>query len=68
MEKPKAAGKFPGRAEDTEPNALIQTHLNAGVSNWSEIMALVGCSRGDKRETIRPFESFRLLMRRMLVP
>jgi hypothetical protein len=24
----------------------IQKHLEAGVSSWSEIMALVGCSRG----------------------
>jgi DNA invertase Pin-like site-specific DNA recombinase len=46
VEKAKAAGKYRGRAEDTERNALIQKHLRAGVSSWSEIMALVGCSRG----------------------
>jgi DNA invertase Pin-like site-specific DNA recombinase len=46
VEKAKAAGKYRGRAEDTERNALIQKHLKAEVSSWSEIMALVGCSRG----------------------
>lgn len=45
-EKAKAAGKYRGRAEDTERNALIQKHLKAGVSSWSEIMELVGYSRG----------------------
>ena len=46
VEKAKAAGKYRGRTEDTERNALIQKHLKAGVSSWSEIMALVSCSRG----------------------
>jgi DNA invertase Pin-like site-specific DNA recombinase len=46
VEKAKAAGKYRGRAEDTERNALIHKHLKAGVCSWSEIMALVGCSRG----------------------
>jgi DNA invertase Pin-like site-specific DNA recombinase len=46
VEKAKAAGKYRGRAEDTERNALIQKHLQAGLSSWTEIMALVGCSRG----------------------
>jgi DNA invertase Pin-like site-specific DNA recombinase len=46
VEKAKAAGKYQGRAENIERNALIQKHLKAGVSSWSEIMALVGCSRG----------------------
>ena len=46
VEKARAAGKYRGRVEDTERNALIQKHLKAGVSSWSEIMALVGCSRG----------------------
>jgi DNA invertase Pin-like site-specific DNA recombinase len=46
VEKAKAAGKYRGRIEDTERNALVQKHLQAGISSWSEIMALVGCSRG----------------------
>jgi DNA invertase Pin-like site-specific DNA recombinase len=46
VKKAKAAGKYRGRVEDTERNALIQKHLRVGVSSWSEIMALVGCSRG----------------------
>ena len=46
VEKAKAAGKYRGRTEDTESNALIQKHLKAGLCTWSEIMALVGCSRG----------------------
>lgn len=46
VEKAKAAGKYRGRVEDTDRNTLIQKHLKAGVSSWSEIMALVGCSRG----------------------
>jgi DNA invertase Pin-like site-specific DNA recombinase len=46
VEKAKAAGKYRGRAEDTERNALIQKHLKTGVSSWSKIMALVSCSRG----------------------
>jgi DNA invertase Pin-like site-specific DNA recombinase len=46
VQKAKAAGKYQGRIEDTERNALIQKHLKAGVSSWNEIMALVGCSRG----------------------
>jgi DNA invertase Pin-like site-specific DNA recombinase len=46
IEKAKAAGRYRGRAEDTERNALIQRHLRAGVSSWNEIMQLVGCSRG----------------------
>ena len=45
VEKAKAAGKYRGRTEDTERNALIQKHLKAGVSSWNEIMAQVGCSR-----------------------
>ncbi|QBE64273.1 recombinase family protein [Pseudoduganella lutea] len=46
VEKAKAAGKYKGRKEDTERNALIQRHLKAGQSSWKEIMELVGCSRG----------------------
>jgi DNA invertase Pin-like site-specific DNA recombinase len=46
VQKAKAAGKYQGRAEDTERNLLIQKHLKAGLSSWNEIMALVGCSRG----------------------
>jgi DNA invertase Pin-like site-specific DNA recombinase len=46
VQKAKAAGKYQGRIEDTERNALIQKHLKAGVSSWNEIMSLVGCSRG----------------------
>lgn len=46
VQKAKAEKKYRGRVEDTERNALIQKHLKAGVSSWSEIMALVGCSRG----------------------
>lgn len=46
VQKAKAAGKYQGRVEDTERNALIQKHLKAGLSSWNEIMALVGCSRG----------------------
>ena len=46
IEKAKAAGKYKGRKEDTERNALIQRHLKAGQSSWNEIMELVGCSRG----------------------
>jgi DNA invertase Pin-like site-specific DNA recombinase len=44
--KAKAAGKYKGRIEDTERNALIMRHLKAGQSSWIEIMELVGCSRG----------------------
>jgi len=46
VQKAKAAGKYHGRVEDTDRNALIQRHLKAGLSSWNEIMALVGCSRG----------------------
>ena len=46
VEKAKTAGKYKGRTEDGERNGLIQKHLRAGVSSWSEIMELVGCSRG----------------------
>ncbi|RJG11436.1 recombinase family protein [Massilia cavernae] len=46
VQKAKAAGKYQGRVEDTERNALIQRHLKAGQSSWNEIMDLVGCSRG----------------------
>jgi DNA invertase Pin-like site-specific DNA recombinase len=46
IQKAKAAGKYKGRKEDTERNALIQRHLKAGQSSWKEIMELVGCSRG----------------------
>lgn len=46
VKKAKAAGKYRGRVEDTERNALIQKHLTAGLSSWNEIMVLVGCSRG----------------------
>jgi DNA invertase Pin-like site-specific DNA recombinase len=42
----KSQGKYTGRKEDTERNQLIQKHLKAGLSSWSEIQALVGCSRG----------------------
>jgi DNA invertase Pin-like site-specific DNA recombinase len=46
VQKAKAEGKYHGRVEDTQRNALIQKHLKAGLSSWNEIMALVGCSRG----------------------
>jgi DNA invertase Pin-like site-specific DNA recombinase len=46
VQKAKAAGKYKGRVEDTERNLLIQKHLKAGLSSWSEIQELVGCSRG----------------------
>jgi DNA invertase Pin-like site-specific DNA recombinase len=46
VEKAKAAGKYKGRVEDSERNALIRRHLKAGQSSWKEIMELVGCSRG----------------------
>ena len=46
VQKAKAAGKYQGRIENTERNALIQRHLKAGQSSWNEIMELVGCSRG----------------------
>jgi len=46
VQKAKAAGKYQGRKEDAERNALIQRHLKAGQSSWAEIMELVGCSRG----------------------
>lgn len=46
VQKAKAAGKYQGRIEDTERNALIQRHLKAGQSSWAEIMKLIGCSRG----------------------
>jgi hypothetical protein len=42
----KAAGKYRGRVEDAGRNGVIQKHLQAEVSSWTEIMALVGCSRG----------------------
>lgn len=46
VEKAKAAGKYRGRKVDTEKNQLVRNHLEAGVSSWSDIMKLVGCSRG----------------------
>lgn len=46
VQKAKTAGKYQGRIEDKERNALIQRHLKAGQSSWNEIMELVGCSRG----------------------
>jgi DNA invertase Pin-like site-specific DNA recombinase len=46
IEKAKAAGRYKGRVEDADRNALIQRHLKAGQSSWNEIMELVGCSRG----------------------
>lgn len=46
IEKAKTEGKYKGRREDVERNALIQRHLKAGQSSWKEIMELVGCSRG----------------------
>jgi len=46
VDKAKAAGKYKGRAEDSGRNSLIQKHLRTGISSWSEIMELVGCSRG----------------------
>lgn len=46
VQKAKAAGKYQGRKEDADRNALIQRHLKAGQSSWAEIMELVGCSRG----------------------
>ncbi len=39
-------GKYKGRQEDGERNELIRKHLQAGLSTWSEIQALMGCSRG----------------------
>lgn len=44
--KAKTQGKYQGRPEDTARNELIQKHLTAGQSSWSEIQTLVGCSRG----------------------
>jgi DNA invertase Pin-like site-specific DNA recombinase len=46
IEKAKTAGKYKGRKEDTTRNQLIQKHLQAGLSSWTEIQALIGCSRG----------------------
>jgi DNA invertase Pin-like site-specific DNA recombinase len=46
IQKAKSQNKYTGRKEDTERNQLIQKHLKAGLSSWSEIQALVGCSRG----------------------
>jgi DNA invertase Pin-like site-specific DNA recombinase len=46
VQKTKGAGKYQGRVEDAERDALIQKHLKAGHSSWKEIMTLVGCSRG----------------------
>lgn len=46
VQKAKAAGKYQGRIEDSARNALIQKHLKTGLSSWTEIMSLVGCSRG----------------------
>lgn len=44
--KAKTAGKYLGRKENAGRNLLIQKHLRSGISSWSEIMELVGCSRG----------------------
>jgi len=46
IEKAKLAGKYKGRKEDSERNQLIQKLLKSGDSSWSEIMKLIGCSRG----------------------
>ena len=46
VQKAKAAGKYQGRVENVERNALVQKHLRMGLSSWQEIMELVGCSRG----------------------
>jgi DNA invertase Pin-like site-specific DNA recombinase len=46
IEKAKTAGKYKGRKEDTTRNQLIQKHLQARLSSWTEIQALIGCSRG----------------------
>ena len=46
IQKAKSQNKYKGRQEDAERNLLIQKHLKAGLSSWSEIQALVGCSRG----------------------
>lgn len=46
IKKAKALGKYQGRKEDVERNRLIQKHLLAGQSSWSEIVKLMGCSRG----------------------
>jgi DNA invertase Pin-like site-specific DNA recombinase len=46
VQKAKLAGKYKGRKTDSERNLLVQKHLKSGVSSWSEIMQLVGCSRG----------------------
>lgn len=43
--KAKANGKYKGRKQDTERNALIMKLLKAGDSSWSDIMSLVKCSR-----------------------
>ncbi len=45
IQKAKAQGKYKGRQEDAERNLLIQKHLKTGLSSWSEIQQLVGCSR-----------------------
>lgn len=45
IQKAKSQGKYKGRQEDAERNLLIQKHLRAGLSSWSEIQELVGCSR-----------------------
>ncbi len=46
IKKARAAGKYKGRQEDETRNLLIQGHLKAGLSSWTEIQALIGCSRG----------------------
>ena len=46
IQKAKSQNKYKGRQEDAERNLLIQKHLKAGLSSWSELQALVGCSRG----------------------
>jgi DNA invertase Pin-like site-specific DNA recombinase len=43
--KAKTSGKYKGRPEDVKRNELIQKHLKTGLSSWTEIMNLVGCSR-----------------------
>ncbi|MNM65671.1 putative transposon Tn552 DNA-invertase bin3 [compost metagenome] len=46
VEKAKKANKYKGRTENKERNLLIRKHLTAGLSSWTEIGQLIGCSRG----------------------
>ncbi|GEP12542.1 recombinase family protein [Methylobacterium gnaphalii] len=42
--KAKAEGRYKGRKEDTERNALIVTMLGRGLT-WSQVQSATGCSR-----------------------